>query len=781
MKRKFVRAFFALAFFALENAGGLFAAAEDAPPHRDATAEITLSPDASAWWPVSNARLSLLPDGAGRRPVVSDPKAFAGAAHGDLAYELVAGETVAEGRVSLKGDGHGALLWDHSVQFDQKNRKNAVAIRAQLELPARAFAGAVWEADGKAFELPKSGERIRGRADSAKTFALRFPAEKRVYVIAFPEAVPLELRDERVSLGGSFRFCFGSRKPIPVKPGEIRKLSAVLSSPAGPVSVAYARPWAVDGEDWADVAFKLPPKPGSAFDFSVETEKPAGKWGNLKVVDGHFACERKASAKPRFYGLILSREQAFPTDKEAKELVSRVTRRGANAVRLTGVHDVLLAGSRDGVTWDKRAAGKLDALLATFFREGVHVVSDVAPVNPRVPFDPAAFSVWRKHAEAFLSHRNRTTSRRYADEPAFVAVSLNGRASTANSWPELRSLALVQASYAAWLAKKRAADPGFGKGEAPEPEALANSSVHGSQGKWVQAFIADKTEETSRRQRAVLEELGAKVHATDRSQTMWMDGPVRFGARHALPAATANANPVQEGAFADGRGFFRKDPDEPWLMFEASFPEPNPHRALECMMLAVRAAGKNLDGIWRPLSVDPAAAIADAFASRVFLAENVPSDALRENAEKGIASFALERTCGAFAPRGETAGGGPLSFTAKAGDALVLVRSLDKKPVSSSRRLLLAHLPDVQRRGAVFSDFARTTLVKEGTAFCARAIETEIALAHDRASSCKVWSVAQDGTRMNLVASSTENGKLRFKATVRGSRTTQLLYEIVAP
>ena len=147
----------------------------------------------------------------------------------------------------------------------------------------------------------------------------------------------------------------------------------------------------------------------------------------------------------------------------------------------------------------------------------------------------------------------------------------------------------------------------------------------------------------------------------------------------------------------------------------------------------------------------------------------------------GAFGVATPRTAGVYAPGG-TMEAGPLSATLSGGAASVAAMSVDGRPLAQSNRILVTHLTDAVDTGMTFSNESRTVLKAWGeTPHLMRAGTADVRLVVDAGPSVfEVWSLALDGTRRGKVASSVENGTLRFSADVAAdpSRAT-FLYEIV--
>ncbi len=144
-------------------------------------------------------------------------------------------------------------------------------------------------------------------------------------------------------------------------------------------------------------------------------------------------------------------------------------------------------------------------------------------------------------------------------------------------------------------------------------------------------------------------------------------------------------------------------------------------------------------------------------------------------------SFAVntERTCGAYLEKGSYQSP-VLSFELEGGDAAVWASSVDGKPIRSSSRIMLVHLPDVQNSGAEYDGKARMILTAYGTTpHLARNSRAHVKLVVDNPDECRVYRLALDGSRVAEVPTSVENATLVFTTAIDADpASATLLYEI---
>lgn len=145
---------------------------------------------------------------------------------------------------------------------------------------------------------------------------------------------------------------------------------------------------------------------------------------------------------------------------------------------------------------------------------------------------------------------------------------------------------------------------------------------------------------------------------------------------------------------------------------------------------------------------------------------------------RGAFTITTERTCGGFVESGSFSAG-PLAVAVSGAPATVWVSSLDRSPVVTGKRLLLAHLTDVQSTDRKFAEKARKTLLAWGKLpNLVRQGQAAVALALDKPETYKVYALATSGRRMGQMPSVVKDGRLCFDAVVAGPHGTCLMYEI---
>jgi hypothetical protein len=210
---------------------------------------------------------------------------------------------------------------------------------------------------------------------------------------------------------------------------------------------------------------------------SAWLDKPAGARGFVVARDGHLFTGEK---RIRFFGVNVAFGGNFPTHDDAEKVAARMAKFGINCVRFhhmdTGTApNGLLQNDRQ--TLDPESLDRLDYFIAQLKKNGVYANLNLHVGNeyPGMQkwdgapsyfkgvdnFFPPMIEQQREYARALLTHVNKYTGAKYADEPAVAFVEINNENGLMMEWNN-GSLDNMPDPYAAefrkqwndWLAKK---------------------------------------------------------------------------------------------------------------------------------------------------------------------------------------------------------------------------------------------------------------------------------------------------------------------------------------
>lgn len=176
-----------------------------------------------------------------------------------------------------------------------------------------------------------------------------------------------------------------------------------------------------------------------------------------------------------------------------------------------------------------------------------------------------------------------------------------------------------------------------------------------------------------------------------------------------------------------------------------------------------------------PLPADPARAEPALEAAL----GKVPENQVIMDARRAVLTIDTPRSAGGYAEKGRSIRTGSVEVGDLTHGATVFVNSLDASPITTSRRLLVTHLTDLQNTGGHYAEAARKTLLDWGRLpHLVRAGSARVSLAVTDPEKLTVWALSVGGRRVEKVPSRIEDGRLVFTASVPGSEGARLLYEI---
>lgn len=139
-------------------------------------------------------------------------------------------------------------------------------------------------------------------------------------------------------------------------------------------------------------------------------------------------------------------------------------------------------------------------------------------------------------------------------------------------------------------------------------------------------------------------------------------------------------------------------------------------------------------------------------------------------------------TAGVIGSQGQTVNSGPIAAKFTKSRATIYVTAVDRRPLASSRRMLLAHLTDVQNTGTMFSGKERSELVNwGGLPHLAKLGTAEVTLQVQTPSIMRIYRLDQSGRRLGTVPFTKLAKAIRFNVSTRDplSGMAVLYYEIV--
>jgi hypothetical protein len=196
-------------------------------------------------------------------------------------------------------------------------------------------------------------------------------------------------------------------------------------------------------------------------DLSGWLPKPAGKFGPVRVgPDGHLYT---GGRRLRLNGVDLAFSAAFPTHDQADKVAARLAKFGNNIVRFHIMdmqrfpNGLLARDTKDTRSFAPEALDRLDYFTAQLIQRGVYIYlctlnyrpfnaadglpSEIeqmsAPYQGRHVvgfFNPKEIELQKEYDRTLLLHRNSSTGKTYAADPAVAMIEINNENGLLHAW-----------------------------------------------------------------------------------------------------------------------------------------------------------------------------------------------------------------------------------------------------------------------------------------------------------------------------------------------------------
>jgi len=420
----------------------------------------------------------------------------------------------------------------------------------------------------------------------------------------------------------SFRFPAGAVDSVTLESNG-KSVWMIVAAGASPQEIRFAEPatyTAGRNAEWRCFPDSRRIESGSALDFSFLRDAPAGKYGFVRVKDGHFQFE-KSPVPVRFFGGNICFRANYLSHGECDALAERLARTGYNAVRLHHFdRDVVKHLPKDSTTVEPKSLKMLDYLIFALKKQGIYITTDLFTVRtlcpgefPSLPHlsDARAYKLaamilpevnqnLKTLARRLFTHFNPYTGLRWADDPVFIGISLINENTILHNLnmvsPEIRKL--YRDRFAAYAKKNGLAVDGA-EGEVNFRRFVLRvyhdyyrDMVKFMRGLGVRAPITDQNyipTPNATEQR---------VHYDYVDNHVYWDHPKFVGHAWSLPAQFSNSSVLKSrlrtpAVIAASRIF-----GKPFTVTEYDFCYPNRFRAEGLPIFAAYAAMQDWDGIY---------------------------------------------------------------------------------------------------------------------------------------------------------------------------------------
>ena len=522
---------------------------------------------------------------------------------------------------------------------DREGTVELVYVNAELAMSD--YAGGTYALDGKTSAIPEPGKIFNFGNAKVRRLDVADARGARGFTLLFDQPTWIVFQDNTRFSGSTYslRIHFAQTH---LKPGDflsmgltLRGKDALVLKPRQPVTLKASSEW---------LPFTVEPfiEKGSALDFSAMrgTDAPAGKHGRVIAKGGHFEFEGLPGVAQRFYGVNICFTANFTEKPDADRIAAHLARIGYNAVRFHH-HDHGISAGKDRTALDPARTKQFDGLVAACVDNGLYMTTDLF-VSRRVPWraigedrdgdvpmqefkelvqaHEGAYRNYIAFARSFLEHVNAYTGRRNADEPALAWLSLVNEGNLGNrNMAYMPNHPCFAEKYGAWLAAKKAAEPGkWERASGKLPANLYNDKDFNVIA--YELFLQDlEMKFAARVTKFLREEIRSKQLTTNmncwhypttlqlpRAESydyvddhFYVDHPRFLDRPWSLPSSCPNANPMANVSLGVQDLAFRRIVDRPFTITEYNYSGPGRYRGVGGIACGALAALQGWSGLWR--------------------------------------------------------------------------------------------------------------------------------------------------------------------------------------
>ena len=523
----------------------------------------------------------------------------------------------------------------------------------ELSLPSDVMTGMEWRfGDGSHGLFPEQPGKTSIQRGVIDSFAFQDPHSGEIVELRFPRPMRTLVQDSR-NWGPKFTVRFEIPVPKTIPAGTEIAFDCTIARHGGILVEHDEIVTITPGPDWIPLENRKNIVEGSALDFSGMgwTDAPAGKFGWLRAVGGHFEFEGLPEEERRFYGVNLCETANFPGHALADELVARLKRLGYNSIRFHH-HDekwknaLAARAGRKGV--DDAASGrvadddidKFDFFVAKAIENGLYITTDLyvsrqvawrdigfdrdgfVPNNvfkSLVALHEPAFENWASFARDFLLHENPYTGRRYIDEPGMPFLCLVNEGPMKWAWNDIKTMDCTRDAWRDWKCRSGDASHAESRTGSPHSGIPDDPSAIGSflESAAAQRFAAFVERAAFEREKEFLRSLGCKALLTSqncaddramasmRSTYDYADNHFYHGNPQFLGANWKSAfrfdggNPAKAEGLSTVNAAFTRIVGKPYTITEWNFAGPSLHRAAGGFLVGAMSARQAWAGLWR--------------------------------------------------------------------------------------------------------------------------------------------------------------------------------------
>jgi hypothetical protein len=413
-------------------------------------------------------------------------------------------------------------------------------------------------------------------------------------------------------------------------------------------------------DNWHPFVHSYDVESGSILDFSYLLDPPAGKYGMVKVRNGHFEFDKRPGKRIKFYGNHVGLEGI--TKDECGKLAERFAKMGYNSARIHVYDQDLQSKTKPSFKLDRNQLDILDYLFYCFKQKGIYLTIDLYVARvvfngeiPEVGHDihheykflvhllDSAYENWKEYARNLLLHVNPYTGLQWKDDPALYGIGLINEDTPYHQmdmFPEVKKL--YYEKYKKWM--------------------LGRCDIIPDEKMLFHTFITEQYLDSTRKMMSYLREIGVGQILTDvnfmnhqylsllREKLDYVDNhwyydlPLSIEAKNPYaPLRVHNRMNEQDYADLPRTAMPTRMIGKPFTLSEWNQSWPNPFRASSGSILAAYASLQDWDGVNRfkfcinPYSMHKGVNVTNGYLAEDLAISNDPINLLSERA--GILLF----------------------------------------------------------------------------------------------------------------------------------------------
>ena len=374
-----------------------------------------------------------------------------------------------------------------------------------------------------------------------------------------------------------------------------------------------------ESDTYQPIVFKRPAIAGSVLDMSDLLDAPAGKYGRVKVKDGHFVFE-KTGKRVRFYGANSCASANIPSKEEAISMADQFAKMGFNVWRIHH-YDAFVTTKKNGdsAELDADVMDRFDFIFNEMKKRGIYITTDFYTTRRLLPHEyddinykgdnmKLVFAASDKGVQNlqrfisnFLNHVNKYTGIAYKDEPALFSVVIRNE----SSYVGMNNFALrtpmdreaMQPKYDKWLKANKDKWKNF------EGENL------------YQIFLLDCYDETHSKLMKTIRSIAPNLLVSDQnhwngfmtkamsssydfaSQNSYFGHPHYIEYKYNLPMQIRSDSPIKDYAGSTVKAFDAGIFGKPLIITEWNYVSPNPHCCQGAFLVGAYGALNEVGGL----------------------------------------------------------------------------------------------------------------------------------------------------------------------------------------